>query len=195
MLSEKFDTGCSLQRSEGNNMGNVKIGNMEISIGDLLLMIGGLVMLIAVFLSWTTYSAAVLAGWKDVGISGMDLISGKLDGTSVSYSFLGKAPLFVLIFGIAAIVLGALPLFKIDNKGIKIAGAVVALLALIFAIMYMIVGGGASLFSGDDKTVVENGIKLGFVKMKLAFGSIMALIAAIVATAGGVMNILPIFKK
>ena len=176
-------------------MGNVKIGNMEISIGDLLLMLGGLVMLIAVFLSWSTYSAVVLTGWRDVGISGMDLISGKLDGNSVSYAFLGKAPLFALIFGIAAIVLGALPLFKVDNKGIKIAGAVVALLALIFIIMYMIVGGGANLFSGDDKTLVENAIKAGVVKVKLAFGSIMALIAAIVATAGGIMNVLPVLKK
>ena len=95
----------------------------------------------------------------------------------------------------AAIVLAVLPLAKIGMPAIKIAGAVVALLGLIFVIMYMIVGGGASLFSGDDKTAVENAIKLGFVKMKLAFGSYMALIAAIVATAGGVMNILPIFKK
>ena len=176
-------------------MGNVKIGNMEISIGDLLLMIGGLIMLIAVFLSWTTYSGATLTGWRDVGISGMDLISGKLDGESVSYSFLAKGPLFVLIFGIAALVLGALPLFKVDNKGIKIAGAVVALLGLIFAILYLTVGGGASLFSGDDKTLAENAIKLGAVKMKLAFGAYMGLIAAIVATVGGVMNVLPIFKK
>ena len=103
--------------------------------------------------------------------------------------------LFVLIFGIAAIVLGALPLFKIDNKGIKIAGAVVALLGLIFAILYLTVGGGANLFTGDDKTVVEAAIKAGLVKMSLAFGSFFGLIGAAVATVGGVMNVLPIFKK
>ena len=176
-------------------MGNIKIGNVEIPLGNLLLMIGGLVMLISIFFAWSTYSEATLTGWRDVGVSGLNLIGGKLDGTSVSYAFLGKAPLFMLIFGIIAIVLAALPLFKIDMPAITIAAAVVALLGLIFAILYLTVGGGASLFSGDDKDAVETAIKLGFVKMKLAFGSYFGLIGSLVATVGGVMNVIPIFKK
>ena len=195
MLSEKFDTGCSLQRSEGKKMTNVKIGNMEISLGDLLLIIGGLVMLISAFLAWSVYSTPTLTGWKDYNIGGMEIISGKIDGTSISYSFLAKAPLFMLIFGIVAIVLAALPLFKIDAPAIKIIGAVVALLGLIFAILFMTVGGGASLFAGDDKDATELLIKAGVLKMKVAYGAIIALIASIVATVGGVLNVVPIFKK
>lgn len=176
-------------------MGNVKIGNAEIPLGNLLLMIGGLVMLISIFFAWSTYSEYFLTGWKDYGITGMDLIGGKLDGNSVTYAFLGKAPLFMLIFGILAIVLAALPLFKIDMPAITIAAAVIALLGLIFAILYLTVGGGANLFSGDNKDAIETGIKLGMVKMKLAFGSYFGLIGSLVATVGGVMNVIPIFKK
>ena len=176
-------------------MVNVKIGNMEIPLGNLLLMIGGLLMIISIFFAWTTYSALELVSWKDYGITGMDLISGKLDGTSVSYAFLGKAPLFMLIFGILAIVLAALPLFKIDMPAITIAAAVIALLGLIFAILYLTVGGGAGLFTGDDKDIVELGIKVGGIKMKLAFGAFFGLIASLVATVGGVLNIVPMFKK
>ena len=194
MPVSKFEPGCALA-SEGIKMSNVKIGNMEIPLGNLLLMIGGLIMLISVFLAWSTYSAYVLTGWKDYSISGMDLISGKLDGESVSYAFLGKAPLFMLIFGILAIVLAALPLFKIDMPAITIAAAVIALLGFIFAILYLTVGGGASLFSGDDKDAVEAAIKLGAVKLKIAFGAYFGLIGALVATVGGVLNVIPIFKK
>lgn len=172
-------------------MGNVKIGNMEISLGDLLLLIGGLVMLISVFLAWTKMDPVL----GDVyNVSGMDIISGKLDGDSVSYSFLGKAPLFMLILGIVAIVLAVLPLAKIDMPAIKIAGAVVALLGLIFAILYLTVGGGSGLFSGDDKDLIDVAIKLGL-KMSIAFGAYFGLIGALVATAGGVLNVLPVFKK
>ena len=176
-------------------MGNVKIGNAEIPLGNLLLMLGGLVMLISVFLAWTTYSTPTLSGWKDVGINGMDLISGKLDGSSVSFAFLAKAPLFILIFGILAIILAALPLFKIDMPAITIAAGVVALVGLVFAILYLTVGSGANLFSGNDKDLAEILIKAGTLKMKLAFGAYLALIGSIVATVGGVLNVIPMFKK
>ena len=132
--------------SEGIIMDNLKIGNMEIPIGSLLLMIGGLIMLISAFLNWSQISIdTVLFGTDTTNISGMDLISGKLDGDSVDYSFLAKAPLFMIIFGILAIILAALPLFKIDMPAIGIAAAVVALLGLVFAILFLTVGGGASL--------------------------------------------------
>lgn len=176
-------------------MTNVKIGNMEIPLGNLLLMIGGLIMLISVFLAWTVYSTPTLTGWKDYNISGLDIISGKVDGNSISYSFLGKAPLFIMILGILAIILAALPLFKVDMPAITIAAAVIALLGLIFAILYLTVGGGASLFTGDDKDGTEILIKSGVLKMKLAFGSYFSLIGALVATVGGVLNVIPMFKK
>ena len=189
MPVSKFEFGCALA-SEGIKMSNVKIGNVEIPLGNLLLMIGGLIMLISVFLAW---SQTELLGDVDK-ISGMDIISGKIDGTSISFSFLGKAPLFMLIFSILVIILAALPLFKIDVPAITIAAAVIALLGLIFAILFLTVGGGASLFSGNDKDAAELAIKLGM-KMSIQFGAYLALIGSLVATVGGVLNVIPIFKK
>ena len=178
-------------------MNNIKIGNAEISLGNLLLMIGGLLMIISIFFAWTIYSwnSVLPPVWHDVSNNGMDLISGKLNGNSATYSFMGKAPLFMLILGIASLVLGALPLFKVDNKGIKIAGCVVALVAVVFGILYLTAGGGANLFTGNDKDAVAAAINTGMIKMKLGFGSIFGLIVAIVAFVGGILNVVPLFKK
>lgn len=173
-------------------MGNVKIGNMEISIGDLVLFVGGLLMLISIFLTWTVIDPAV---GSNTNVSGMNLISGKIDDTSAAISFLGKAPLFMLIFGIIAMILAALPLFKVDVPALKIVGAVAALIGLIFAILYLTVGGGAGLYTGSDKDAAEAAIKLALIKMSLGFGAYFALIASIVATVGGALNVIPMFKK
>ena len=171
-------------------MGNVKIGNMEIGLGDLLLIIGGLLMIISLFFTWDKY---VPNFGSDTAVTGMNIIGGKFGDSSVSYSFLGKAPLFILIFGIIAIILAVLPMFKIDAPAIKIIGAVVALVGFIFAILFLTVAGKADLMSGDDYNALK--ILLAIGSLKVQFGAYFALIASLVATVGGVMNVLPIFKK
>ena len=186
---------ASNEGSEGIIMDNLKIGNLEIPLGSLLLMLGGLIMLISVFLNWTQlYVDAGVFGSDTTNITGLDIISGKCDGKSISYAFLAKAPLFMLIFGILAIVLAALPLFKIDMPAIGIAAAVVALLGLIFAILFLTVGGGANLCTGDDKDAMQLFIDLGG-KIKIQFGAYLALIGSLIATAGGALNVIPMFKK
>ena len=178
-------------------MENLKVGNMEIAIPNLLLMIGGLLMIIMVFLAWV--KVTVDGGWLGSDsevVSGLDLILGKHDGDTIEdLSFIAKMPLLMLLTGIAALVLGALPMFGVDNNGIKIAGAVVAILAVIFGLLFLIMGASENLFTGDAKDAYKEAIKAGWVKMSLQFGSIAGFIAAIIAAVGGVLNVLPVLKK
>ena len=171
-------------------MGNVKIGNMEIGLGDLLLFLGGLLMVISIFFAWDKYVPMI---GNDTSISGLNIIGGKFGDASYTYSFMGKAPLFMLIFGIIAIVLAALPLFKVDVPALKIVGAVVALVGAIFAILFLTVGGKADLFTGDSYNAMKALLLVG--SLKIQFGAYFGLIAAILATVGGVLNVIPMFKK
>ena len=172
-------------------MGNVKIGNMEIGIGDLLLFLGGLLMVISIFFTWDKY---VPAFGSDTSISGLNIIGNKFgDSSDWTYSFMGKAPLFMLIFGIIAIVLAVLPLFKVNVPALKIVGAVVALVGVVFAILFLTVATKADLFSGDAYNAAKVLIAVG--SFKVQFGAYFGLIASILATVGGVLNVVPMFKK
>lgn len=177
-------------------MENLKVGNMEIAIPNLLLMIGGLLMIIMVFLAWVKVTIDLGIVSESEVVSGLDLITGKHDGDKIEdLSFIAKMPLLMLITGIAALVLGALPMFGVDNNGIKIAGAVVAILAVIFGLLFLIMGASENLFTGDAKDFYKEAIKAGGIKMSLQFGSIVGFIAAIVAAVGGVLNVIPVLKK
>ncbi|MBO7335604.1 MAG: hypothetical protein J6U42_01555 [Lachnospiraceae bacterium] len=172
-------------------MGNVKIGNIEVGLGDLLLFIGGLLMIISIFFAWDKYLPAL---GNDTTVTGMNIISGKFVGNGEwTYAFMGKAPLFMLIFGIIALILAALPLFKVDVPALKIVGGVVALVGLVFAILFLTVGNKADLFSGDSYNAAKALLLVG--SFKIQFGAYFALIASIVATVGGVINVIPMFKK
>ena len=148
-------------------------------------------MIISIFLAWTQ-GVQIYTG-KTFNVTGLDLISGKFsDAKDVSYVFLAKAPLLVLIFGIITLILAALPLFKVNMPAITIIGAIAALVGLIFAILFLTVGGTFDIF-GDDKGAIR--LLFALNEMKIQFGAYLGLIGALVATVGGVLNVIPMFKK
>ena len=44
-------------------MGNIKVGNNEISVGAILIVVGALVALISLFLGYVTVETPTLGGW------------------------------------------------------------------------------------------------------------------------------------
>ena len=163
------------------------MANKGFSVGNVLLIIGGLLMIISIFLAWTQINPPI---GNNISISGMDIISGKVNGNSYAYSFKGRAPLFLLIIGILSIILALLPMFKIKNNGINVAATLIAVLGLVFAIMFLKVGDGASLFTGDDEKAMDMAIKLG-TSLKIQFGAYFGMAGSAIAMIGGLLS----FKK
>ena len=156
---------------------NIKMGKYEITLWDLLIVVGGLLAFISFFLTWSK------AG--NFNITGMDFIGNKLNGLNVTngYTFYGKIPLLVMLLGIAAIVLGILPTFNVGPKGVKIAAGVVSIVMLVFAIIFLVKGGSSDIFANQFNQALYRE------SVSLKFGAILAFIASIIATVGGVMTI------
>ena len=88
-----------------------------------------------------------------------------------------------MLLGIAAIVLGILPTFNVGPKGVKIAAGVVSIVMLVFAIIFLVKGGSSDIFANQFNQALYRE------SVSLKFGSILAFIASIIATVGGVMTI------
>lgn len=163
----------------------VQIGGKSVSIGNILLIVGGILALISFFLGWVNYETSIgipglNTSWSSDPFTGSDLM-----GLEHS-SFVAYMPLLVLIFGIIAIVTAILPMFMdVPQKTISIVQLVVGVLIVVFALIFVLMGGGSGLYSGDAAEVVKGMIDTGVLRMPLQIGCYLGLIGGVLALVGG----------
>lgn len=158
----------------------IQIGGKSVSIGNILLIVGGILALISFFLGWVNYEAQVVFTWSSEPYTGSALMD--LENSS----FVAYMPLLVLIFGIIAIVTAILPMFMdVPQKTISIVQLVVGVLIVVFALIFVLMGGGSGLYSGDAAEIVKGMIDTGVLRMPLQIGCYLGLIGGILALVGG----------
>ena len=177
-------------------MGNIKLGNLEVPLGSILVFVGAVVALISLFLGYVNMEMLVnpiTDTWEKITISGTDLISGSInDYETDDLSFVRWMPLLVVIFAIVGLVLAIIPMFaklSVDKKIYNIIVAVIMALAVVFAIVFVAMGGGAGLFTGTSADLIESYLENDVFKMPLGVGAYLGLIGAIVGLVGAGLNV------
>ena len=172
-------------------MGNIKVGNNEISVGAILIAVGALVALISLFLGYVNYEYFAILEWKTISMSGANVITGTLElpgnaGEGIEWSFIHFAPLIVVITAIVGAVMAFVPMFaKISNKKTySIILTVIMAISVIFAIVFVAMGAGAGLFAGDYAELAKAALESEAIKMSLGAGAFVGLIGAIVGLVG-----------
>ena len=137
---------------EGFNMEDIKIGKGSISIWAIVAAVGGLLAFIAFFLALSKfYVDYPLVGKVYTSTyNGIDLISGKWDGNTMDhYSFWKVMPLLAMLAGLATLVLGILPIFGVNNSGVKMAFMICAIVTFVFALLVFICTAGTAVLNDD----------------------------------------------
>ena len=159
-------------------MNDIKIGKGSVTIWALLAAIGALLVFISLFLGIFHTETTVIV-LKGSSISGLDLLTNKIDGHSYDYfTFWRLMPLFAALLGLATLVLAILPIFGVNNKGTKTAFFVCGIVTLVLGILVMFVTASGAVIDGNT-----DGIK--FVK---EVGAYFALIGGIVAALGAALD-------
>ena len=160
-------------------MNDIKIGKGSVTIWALLAAIGALLVFISLFLGIFHQEASVWVTLKGPSISGLDLLTNKVDGHSVDYlTFWRLMPLFAALLGLATLVLAILPIFGVNNKGTKTAFFVCGIVTLVLGILVMFVTASGAVIDGNT-----DGIK--FVK---EVGAYFALIGGLLAALGAALD-------
>ena len=172
-------------------MGNIKVGNNEISVGAILIVVGALAALISLFLSYVNYEYFAIFEWKTISMSGANVITGTLElpgnaGEKIAWSFIHFAPLIVVITAIVGAIMAFVPMFaKISNmKTYNIIVTVIMAISVIFAIIFVAMGAGAGLFGGEYADLAKTALENETIKMSLGAGAFIGLIGAIVGLVG-----------
>ncbi len=162
---------------------DVKIGSMNVSIWTILLVIGGLLAFIGMFLDYVVMTIEVpFLGSETEGLTGLDLLD--TEDEYGAFSYVAKFPLVIGIVGILALLSGVLPMFvKGQDKVFTIAGAVLAIVAVVLAIWFFVQGVGDGLFV-DEWAQAAFGDTLS-----AGVGLYLALVGSIVAAVGGILNL------
>ncbi len=167
---------------EGFNMEDIKIGNGSISIWGIIAAVGGLLAFIAFFLAITKFSFdLVLTTYTTDAINGIDFLTNEYDGNKVddAYTFWKIMPLLTMIFALATVVLAVLPIFGLNNSGIKIAFMVCGIITLVLGILVFACTAGTAVLDVDS----TDGITA-----KRQIGAYFALIGGILAGAGACLD-------
>ncbi len=165
----------------------VQIGGKSVSVGNLLVIVGGILAIIAMFLAWSVWSG----GGESVSFAGTNLMNGlTIDGLEIlpgdQMSFVKFMPILTLIFGVIAIIGAILPMISsINEKTSSIICAVSGLLVVIFAVLFIIMGSGSGLVTGElYKYSIDMMIEAGM-SIDAGIGCYLGLIGGILALVGG----------
>ena len=161
-------------------MNDINIGKGSISIWVIVAAIASLLVFISLFLGiFHTEVSGFGVTVKSGSISGLDLLSNKFDGHSFDdYTFWKLMPLFAALLGLATLVLAALPIFGVNNKGTKTAFLVCAILTFVFGILVMFVTASGAVIDANTDNVK-------FVK---EVGAYFALIGGLLAALGAALD-------
>ena len=133
-------------------MEDIKIGNGSISIWALVAAVGGLLAFIAFFLALSKFYVDVPYIGKVYSdtFNGIDLISGKWDGHDYDhFTFWKVMPLLAMLTGLATLVLAILPIFGVNNSGVKMAFMICGILTLVFGLLVFICSAGTAVVDKD----------------------------------------------
>ena len=162
-------------------MGDIKVGNGSISILSLIAMVGALLAFIGFFLAITKFQID-WGIYHDTGkaITGLDFLTNKIDGEKVedTFKFWRFMPFLTMLVALATIVLGLLPMFGVNNSGVKMAFMICAIVTFVFALLVFICTAGTAVLDADGayaKEVVEH------MKGKRQIGAYFMLIGGIAA--------------
>ena len=173
--------GQRAKHPEGYYMNDIKIGKASVSIWALLAFIGAIFAFISFFLAMTKFSYSYGIGELTTkAISGIDMISNKWDGNDYShFTFWKIMPLLTMLAALATIVLGILPVFGVNNSGVKTAFMVCAIVTFVLGLLVFICSAGKPIIESDY--YVWN-------KVQRQVGAYFALIGGIVAGLGAVLD-------
>ncbi len=163
-------------------MEDIKIGNGSISIWAIVAAVGGLLAFIAFFLAITKFSYDLyLTTYTTDAMNGIDFLTNKYDGHEVddAYTFWKIMPLLTMIFGLVTIVLAILPIFGVNNQGVKIAFMVCGIITLVLGILVFACTAGTAVLDIDSTDGIE---------AKRQIGAYFALIGGILAGAGACLD-------
>jgi hypothetical protein len=104
--------------------GMCKKMRFKISVFGSILLVAGLLMIIAVFLSWFSYSAFSISGWE-------------IFTDSVSDSFRSNIPFLMLVFGIAAIMLAFFDLVGMERIMVKVLALFLGIVGMILILSFL----------------------------------------------------------
>ncbi len=163
-------------------MNDIKIGQASVSIWALLAFIGAIFAFISFFLAMTKFSYSYGIGELTTkAISGIDMISNKWDGNDYShFTFWKIMPLLTMLAALATIVLGILPVFGVNNSGVKTAFMVCAIVTFVLGLLVFICSAG--------KPVIDSDYIWESAKAHRQVGAYFALIGGIVAGLGAVLD-------
>jgi hypothetical protein len=137
------------------------------------------------------YEYFAILEWKTISMSGANVITGTLElpgnaGEEIAWSFIHFAPLIVVITAIVGAIMAFVPMFtKISNKKTyNIIVTVIMAISVIFAIVFVAMGGGEGLYTGDYAEFVKGLLETEMLKMGLGAGAFIGLIGAIVGLVG-----------
>ena len=163
-------------------MNDIKIGKASVSIWALLAFIGAIFAFISFFLAITKFAAtSSFVTLTTDSISGIDMISGKWGGNDYShFTFWKIMPLLTMLAALATIVLGILPVFGVNNSGVKTAFMVCAIVTFVLGLLVFICSAG--------KPVIDSDYIWDGTKAHRLVGAYFALIGGIVAGLGAVLD-------
>jgi len=164
-------------------MEDIKIGKGSISIWAIIAAVGGLLAFIAFFLALSKFYADVPFVGKvyTPTYNGIDLISGKWDGHEYThFTFWKILPLLTMLTGLATLVLGILPIFGVNNSGVKMAFMICGVVTLVFGLLVFIFSAGTA--------VVDKDWRADDWKAARQIGAYFFLIGGILAGAGACLD-------
>lgn len=168
-------------------MKNIKMGKVEMPVGSMIVLVGAFLGAISIFLGYVNFDYTIL---DDVTYSGWDVITG---WEGAQFSFVHWAPLVIMITAIVGLIMAAVPIFVKLNVNIKVyntALAVILLVGVIFSIIFIAMGGGTGLYSGDYLTYIESQTEVfKNLKLSLGYGPYHGLICMAAALVGSIYNI------
>ena len=162
-------------------MEDIKIGNGSISIWAIVAAVGGLLAFIAFFLAITKFETSYVVTTTSDSINGIDFLKEKISyggyEGDADFTFWKIMPLLTMIMGLVTIVLAILPIFGVNNSGVKIAFLVCAIITFVFALLVFICTAGTAVLDAS-KDALEH------TKGKRQIGAYFALIGGILAAGG-----------
>ena len=135
-------------------MGDIKVGNGSISIFGLIACVGALLAFIGFFLAIAKFETSYGVTYTTEAMNGMDFLNNTYDGHKFTddkiYTFWKVMPLLTMIMALATIVLGILPLFGVNNSGVKMAFMICAIITFVFALLVFICTSGTAVLNKDE---------------------------------------------
>ena len=171
-------------------MRNNKVGN-RVSMGSILAIIGALVVLASLFLGYITTETLGLTGWTSESTNGIDIITGGKDGTD-GLSFVHWAPLIAVVTAVIGAIIAIASTFvesPVHRRTCSIVLTMMMVISVIFTIVFIAMGAGEGLFTGDTAELINGFIEMGVLKMGLGAGAYVGLVGAIIGLIGAGIDI------